>query len=216
MKTVYLLLTCSATIFSRCIRILTASPYTHVAVSVAEDPADCYYSFGRKNPLFPFPAGFIRESREKGYLRRFPHTRCLLLALEVSDMAYSSICTRLWKMEASARYYHYNLAGALLCGFGIQWIRRRHYFCSQFIGDLLTRSGAVSLPKPFSLMQPIDYAFLPGVHVLYSGSAGELFGNTDKYIALESPAFPMESPAFPMENRQIFYTGCNPFRSMVY
>ncbi|MBQ3178509.1 MAG: hypothetical protein IJB52_11890 [Clostridia bacterium] len=202
MKTVYLLLTRSATLFSRCIRVLTASPYTHVAISVADDPAGCYYSFGRKNPLFPFPAGFIRESRERGYLHRFPRTRCVLLALEISDGAYSSICSRLLKMEASARYYRYNLSGALLCGFGIQWVRRRHYFCSQFIGDLLTRSGAVTLPKPISLMQPIDYAFLPGVRVLFSGAAGELFGNTGRYIV--------------PEDRQIPCTSCNPAGSMVY
>jgi len=196
MKTVYLLLTRSGTLFSRCIRILTASPYTHVAISVADDPADCYYSFGRKNPLLPFPAGFIRESRENGYLKRFPRTKCVLLALGISDDAYSSICSRLLKMEASARYYHYNLSGALLCGFGIQLVRRRHYFCSQFIGDLLTRSGAVSLPQQFSLMQPTDYAFLPGVHVLYAGSAGELFGNTERYLL--------------PEKHQISCASCNP------
>ena len=202
MKTIYLLLTRSATLFSRCIRVLTASPYTHVAVSAADDPGDCYYSFGRKNPLLPFPAGFIRESRETGYLRRFPRTRCVLLSLEVSDGAYRSICSRLIKMEAGARYYRYNLGGALLCGFGIQWVRRRCYFCSQFIGDLLTRSGAVSLPKPISLMQPIDYAFLPGVRVLFTGTAEELFRNTERYIL--------------PEERQIPRTSCNPAGSVVY
>lgn len=196
MKTIYLLLTRSATLFSRCIRVLTASPYTHVAISVSGDPADCYYSFGRKNPLFPFPAGFIRESRYNGYLSRFPRTRCVLLALEVSDTAYSSICARLLCMEDSAWYYRYNLAGTLLCGFGIRCERRRHFFCSQFVGDLLSRSGAVILPRPACLMQPMDYAFLTGIRVLYTGTAGELFGNVQEYIL--------------PENRQISHASCNP------
>ncbi|MBQ8642273.1 MAG: hypothetical protein IJ480_08660 [Clostridia bacterium] len=181
MKTVYLLLTRSATLFSRLIRLFTSAPYTHVSISVASDPtafprdpAGSFYSFGRKNPYLPFPAGFIRENREGGYFQRFPHTRCVLLAVDVSDGAYASICSRLSKMEICADIYHYNLLGALLGSIGVVYEKRRRYFCSQFVGDLLTRSGAVRLPKPVSLMQPIDYAFLCGVRVLYTGSVGEL------------------------------------------
>jgi len=103
MKTVYLLLTRSATIFSRVIRLFTAAPYTHVSISVAEDPdaflADPrsgFYSFGRKNPYLPFPAGFIRETRDGGYFQCFPDTRCILLALDVPDAKSACVC-RKWK-----------------------------------------------------------------------------------------------------------------------
>ena len=175
MKTICLLLTCSTTVFSRCIRFLTSAPFTHVAISVSGDPADCFYSFGRKIPQLPFPAGFVRESTAGGFLHRFPRTKCTLLAMEISDASHAAICSRLRKMETCSRYYRYNVLGALLCGMGIRWERRRRYFCSQFIGDLLEKSGAVSLPKPAALMQPIDYAFLPGVRVLFTGQAGEMF-----------------------------------------
>lgn len=172
MKTIYLLLTCSHTLFSRSIRLLTTAPYTHVALSL---DGTCFYSFGRKNPYLPYPAGFVQEMRPEGYLHHFPHTRCTLLTLSVSEMAYQRLEIRLAQMIASEKYYRYNLLGALLCGLGIAYARRRRYFCSEFVGDLLTKSEAALLPKLPSLMQPMDYAFLPGVQVQYTGCVGELF-----------------------------------------
>lgn len=172
MKTIYLLLTCSNTIFSQSIRLLTTSPYTHVALSL---DGVRFYSFGRKNPYLPYPAGLVQELRAEGYLARFPHTRCALLTLEVSEGAYRRLEVRLNQMIISAKYYRYNLLGALLCGLGIAYTHRRRYFCSQFVGELLTKSDAALLPKVPSLMQPMDYAFLPGVQVLYTGQVGALF-----------------------------------------
>ncbi len=187
MKTIYLLLTRTGTIFSRVIHLLTAAPYTHAAISIAQSPAEflctdtpssrCssgFYSFGRKNPLLPFPAGFTMESGSGGYLRLFPRTKCALLAFDVSEEAYEQICIRLAKIEQCQRYYHYNLLGALLCGIGIPLERRRRYFCSQFVADLLSRSGALDLPKPANLMRPVDFAFLCGARVVYIGTFGEM------------------------------------------
>lgn len=173
MKTIYLLLTCSRTLFSQSIRLLTTSPYTHVALSL---DGVCFYSFGRKNPYLPYPAGLVQEMRGDGYLARFPHTRCVLLSLDVSEDAYRRLEVRLNQMIIAEKYYRYNLLGAMLCGLGISYERRRRYFCSQFVGELLAKSDAALLPKVPSLMQPMDYAFLPGVQVLYTGQVGELLG----------------------------------------
>lgn len=175
MKTIYLLLTRSGTVFSHCIRLLTGAPYTHVAVSVI-GTGGVFCSFGRKIPWLPYPAGFVAESVSSGFLGQFPHTRCALLALDVSDASYAAVRSRLSEIEAKKREYRYNLLGAFLCGMGISLKRRRRYFCSQFVGELLERSHSVVLPKPASLMQPADYAFLPGVRVLFTGQACELAG----------------------------------------
>lgn len=183
MKTVYLLLTRSSTIFSYMIRLLTGAAYTHVSISV-ENPQEIsagsgLYSFGRKHPLLWFPAGFVRENREGGYFRLFPRTACVLLALDVPDEAFHEISVRLRKMEICQHIYRYNLIGALLCGLGIRFERRRRYFCSQFVGDLLLRSHAAYLPKSAALMQPADYTDLPGVRQVYTGTVGELLGYPD-------------------------------------
>ena len=47
--------------------------------------------------------------------------------------------------------------------------RRRHYFCSQFVGEVLEKSGALELPKHSTLMHPNDYTTLQDLHCVYEG-----------------------------------------------
>ena len=81
---------------------------------------------------------------------------------------------RLLNMERIAGIYRYNLLGALFCYFGIARSRKRYYFCSQFVGDVLDRSGAAVLPKPSSLMHPMDYTGLDNMEIVYTGSIAQL------------------------------------------
>ena len=66
------------------------------------------------------------------------------------------------------------LVGLLLCWMHIRWQRRRHYFCSQFVSEVLQKSGALELPKPSTLMHPSDYAELPELRCLYRGTLAGL------------------------------------------
>lgn len=52
--------------------------------------------------------------------------------------------------------------------------RRRHYFCSQFVSEVLEKSGAMELPKDSTLMHPNDYAQLPQLKCLYEGCLADL------------------------------------------
>ena len=61
-----------------------------------------------------------------------------------------------------------------MCGLHIRWQRRRHYFCSQFVSEVLQKSGALELPKPSTLMHPSDYAELPELRCLYRGTLAGL------------------------------------------
>ncbi len=170
MKTIYLLLTRSTTILSRMIHFFTMDEYTHVAIST-DGTLQNWYSFSRKQWYAPLPAGFTKESTTAGgYLARHPWMKCALLSLSVSDETYAEINRRLDAMYEAADEYQYNILGVLLCAFGLEWRRRRHYFCSQFVGELLTTSGAVSLPKPAGLMHPDDYRTLSQLTLLYRGT----------------------------------------------
>ena len=181
MKRIYLLLTRSSTLFSRLISMLTGDPYTHISISAGSPdnfisvPSNGFYSFGRKNPYLPFPAGFVRESDVHGFLQCFPDTPCTLLSLEISDDAYHTICTRLQEMEANCQCYHYNLLGVMLCGLKIPLKKPHWYFCSQFVADLLTQSNAAALPKQSALMHPVDFTDISGTQVVYIGTTGGLF-----------------------------------------
>lgn len=59
-KTIYVLLTDTGTLFTKIIRCFTNAPYNHVSI-VLDEELNEIYSFGRKNLRNPFFGGFIRE-----------------------------------------------------------------------------------------------------------------------------------------------------------
>ena len=74
-------------------------------------------------------------------------------------------------MMARGELYRFNTLGLILCALHIRWQRRRHYFCSQFVSEVLEKSGAMELPKDSTLMHPNDYAQLPQRKAMELGEA---------------------------------------------
>ena len=87
---------------------------------------------------------------------------------------YARARRRAEHMMNHGHLYRFNSLGLLLCWLHIRWQRRRHYFCSQFVSEVLEKSGAVDLPKDSTLMHPSDYTTLPGLECLYTGPLREL------------------------------------------
>ena len=56
MKSVYILLTRSHTLLSHSVALMTGDEWTHVSLAL-DSKLERMYSFARKNPLFPLPAG---------------------------------------------------------------------------------------------------------------------------------------------------------------
>jgi hypothetical protein len=52
---------------------------------------------------------------------------------------------------------------------GIAADRPYRFFCSQFAAWLLEKSEISPLPKPSSLMHPVDLTFLDGFETVYEG-----------------------------------------------
>ena len=173
MKTIYILLTRSGTLLSKLVYAATGSSYTHA--SMAFDPElSCLYSSTRKNGYTMFPAGPSKEYLNKGVFRLRDNAPCALYALEVSDEAYSHALCCAEEFMRHSEEYSFNILGLILCGLHIRWQRRRHYFCSQFVSEVLQKSGALDLPKPSTLMHPSDYAELPQLRCLYRGTLADL------------------------------------------
>ncbi len=173
MKSIYILLTRSNSVISGMIRLATDDPYTHASISF-DDDLSRFYSFGRKYAMFPYPAGLVTERPDRGFLGRHDDMPCALFELRVTEESYARAKQAVDRMLRRAACYRYNLWGLVLCRLGIPFDRPRHYFCSQFVGGLLRRSGAAVLPKPPSLMRPVDYDSLPGLVCLYRGPLHDL------------------------------------------
>ena len=173
MKTLYIFLTRSGTLVSNLVYALTGAEYTHISIAFDEN-LNTLYSSTRKNGYTMFPAGPSREYLNKGVFRLRENIPCALYALEVSDEAYARAKRRAEHMMTHGELYRFNSLGLLLCAFHIRWNRRRHYFCSQFVSEVLQKSGSLDLPKHSTLMRPNDYAALPQLKCLYQGKLAGL------------------------------------------
>ena len=173
MKTLYIFLTRSGTLLSNLVYHITGAQYTHV--SLAFDPdLTTLYSSTRKNGYTMFPAGPSKEYLNRGVFRLREDIPCALYALDVTEEAYLRARRRADHMMAHGELYRFNSLGLLLCALHIRWKRRRHYFCSQFVSEVLQKSGSLDLPKHSTLMHPNDYTSLPELRCLYQGRLGDL------------------------------------------
>lgn len=168
MKSIYIMLTRTDTALSRIIGAVTREPYTHASLSLDGD-FNKLYTFSRLQPERPLPAGFTIESPFYGYMDLHPETACEVYELKISYFSYQHICHKIERMLDNSEIYHYSILGTLYCNFRIPHKRKYHYFCSQFIGELLKESGAAKLPKHESLLHPVDFRYMSECKLLYHG-----------------------------------------------
>lgn len=180
MKSIYIMLTRSETILSRLVYLVTRDAYTHASISFDEN-LTTFYSSSRKDGHTIFPAGPCREALNSGYYGNHHHIPCAVYELKVENDAYEVARKEVASIMANADRYHFNILGLLLCRFGIPYHRKHHFFCSEFVGEILCRSKAFRLPKDSSLMRPNDYASLPGLLCRFQGRISEL---TDSICAV--------------------------------
>ncbi len=173
MKTIYILLTRSGTLLSNLVYAFTGAEYTHASLAFDED-LSCLYSSTRKNGYTMFPAGPSKEYLNRGVFRLRENVPCALYALEVTDEAYVRARRRAEHMMAHGNLYRFNVIGLALCGFHIRWQRRRHYFCSQLVGEVLEKSGSMELPKHTTLMRPNDFSRMEQLQCVFRGKLADL------------------------------------------
>ena len=175
MKSIYILLTKTNTILSRAIHAAPGNQYTHAALSL-DDTFTQLYSFGRKYKYSYLPAGFVRESVNRGVLGDCDDVECAVYELQISNRKYKKLCKVLNEMEAEMEVYQYNILGLILCLFGVANQRRHHFFCSQFVSYVLVKSGVVEFGKAPSLIRPVDFQNLPEASEVFCGSVAQLRG----------------------------------------
>ena len=182
MKSIYILLTRSDTVLSRIVHLITAARYTHVSIAF-DGNLHAVYSSSRKNGRTLFPAGPCREYLERGYWKEHDQTPCVLYELRVDDQAYHAAQREVERILSNQGKYHFNILGLLLCQMNIPFQRRRHFFCSQFVGQVLNRSGALALPKDPSVTKPCDYMSMPELVCRFQGRLRELLQRRSTFAA---------------------------------
>ena len=167
-KHVYIVVSQTGTLLSRFLKLVTRAEYNHASISLVPD-LDIMYSFGRKNPYNPFLAGFVKESARFGTFKRFSKTRILVLDIAVSEEQYQAIERRIQTMLALKKHYHYNYLGLWLAGLRICYRKKRCFYCSEFVKDLLEKQNIKGAGQLSSIVQPIHFLKLPTARKIYTG-----------------------------------------------
>lgn len=141
MKTISILLTRYHDSLSTLFYYATGRGYTHSSIALSAQP-EHYYSFNLR--------GFAEETKEK-HRRRGVVDSCQY-NLPVTDETYDRLKKQLQFFCENRHSFRYTKLGAImsLLGLGFRW--KNHYFCSQFVAEMLQKSGALSLKR-----SPHDY-----------------------------------------------------------
>ena len=168
MKKIYVMLTRTGTLPSRLIHFFVKGSYTHTSLAI-RPRTDEFYSFARKRLHNPLCAGFLIEDIHTFVFSKYPDCDCAVYAIEVSDDVYDKIENIIDKFVSAPNSYKYNFLGLIPSKMGVDYNRKHHFTCSQFVATVLEQADAVDLPKPPSLMMPSDFLKLPNIIPVYEG-----------------------------------------------
>jgi hypothetical protein len=165
---VFILLTNTGTLFTKSIQTYTRAPYNHASISFDRELTEMY-SFGRKNPNNPLYGGFVKEDVWTGTYSRFPETTCVIYELEVSARQIEKMKRVLRFFIKNQNKYMYNLLGLLGVTIGEPIEFSNSYFCSQFVAEILKRSGIRLWDKLPALVTPDDFRQHKQLNLIYEG-----------------------------------------------
>ncbi|MGN0386078.1 MAG: hypothetical protein ACI4EX_09360 [Lachnospiraceae bacterium] len=125
-----------------------------------------FYSFAVKGFIVENITRYDRPDRKP-----FP---CILYELAVSENVYQDLKSILKKFMKRKSSLHYTRLGAMLGILHIPHKWRNHYFCSQFVAEVLRCSKAACLKKDSTLYLPGDFKNLQGMREVFQGNIRSL------------------------------------------
>ncbi len=136
--------------WSKVVYYILGKGYGHAAIGI-DDDEEIYYSFNMK--------GFRREKP-----RKHEHiiSKSICYKLRVSKEEYERIAWMIEEFQRKRFMWRYNLLGMLLSRIRISRQKRNHYFCSEFVAEMLQKSKIARFNKnrahylPYRLEQEIQ------------------------------------------------------------
>ncbi len=167
-KYIYILLTDTGTLFTKSIKKYTKAPYNHASISFDSELNELY-SFGRKHPNNPINGGFVKEDIFQGTYSKYPDTTCVIYRLRVTSRNIEKMKRVLNVFKRSRHKFLYNLLGVFGVSLNEPIEFSNSYFCSQFVAEILQRSGIKLWDKLPALITPEDFRTHPDLHLMYEG-----------------------------------------------
>jgi hypothetical protein len=171
-QSVFILLTNTGTLFTKMIQTYTKAPYNHASISFNRELSEMY-SFGRKNPNNPLNGGFVREDIKSGTFSKYPNTTCVIYELQVTEREVEKMKRVLHIFIRSRQKYLYNILGVIGIALKEPVEFSNSYFCSQFVAEILERSGIKLWNKLPALVTPDDFRLSDRLQLIYEGKLSE-------------------------------------------
>lgn len=146
-KTISVLLTRHYDLCSNFIYMISGRGYTHASIAL-DNNYDCFYSFNFRGFSIEHPGKRKKVQRQR---------KSICYHFTVSEAVYEDIKERISKFIDKQNEYQYSQLGLFLCILRIPHQFRKQYFCSRFVAEILTQSGAVSLKRHSSLYLPNQF-----------------------------------------------------------
>ncbi|SER44255.1 hypothetical protein SAMN04487944_104137 [Gracilibacillus ureilyticus] len=165
---VYIMLSDTGTLFTTMIKKYTKAPYNHASISFDPQLREMY-SFGRKNPKNPLNGGFVKEDIWSGTFSRYPDTTCVIYKLKVSERQMSKMKRVLHVFIKNNDKFLYNILGVFGVSIKEPIEFSNSYFCSQFVAEILHRSGIKLWDKLPAMVTPDDFRNSGDLELIYEG-----------------------------------------------
>ena len=167
-KKIYVVLSDSGSMVSKMLRWFTKAKYNHVSLSLKEDLSEMY-SFGRRWKYYAFYGGFVKETPYTGAFGIYPKAEIAVFPLPVTESQYEEIQTRLNEMYTQRKKYKYSWLGLFMVLFHKRLRRKRHYYCSEFVREMLVQFGVVNEGAFPNVTIPNDFLHIFGEERIYEG-----------------------------------------------
>lgn len=167
MKKIYIILSYSGTLPSKLIKIFTRYKYSHVSIALKSN-INIMYSFGRKKVNNPFNGGFIIETKDGSFYKKFYKTKCIIMEIDVSYQQYHKLFNLIKQYKKDISIYRYDIVGLVLRIFNIKITRKNYSICTEFVGKLLEESNIYKFDN--KIIKPIDFLNIPNNKIIYQGN----------------------------------------------
>ena len=143
MKTISIVLTNYPSHLSSFMETVYGYEYTHASICL-DAMNEKMYSFNYK--------GFCMETVSK--YKRHGVEKSISFQLQVTDAAFERLQNKIEQFVENREDFCYSSIGVVFCFVHIPFKRKKHYFCSQFVAEILAESGALKLKRRPSLYLP--------------------------------------------------------------
>jgi len=121
--------------WSKVVYYLLGRGYGHASIGVDEEE-EIYYSFNFK--------GFRREKPRK---HEAIVSKSICYKLSVTKEEYDKVVAMIEEFQSRRFEWKYNLVGLLLSKIHIKRQKKDHYFCSEFVAEMLQRANITQFNK---------------------------------------------------------------------